>query len=268
MNLRLPLVLVNGRINELPANDVLAVVVASASYSVTASYASSSLNISASYALTSSYSIDSGVIVKSPDEPADLFEGLLWWDTDDVTVNSIFESASYALTASYALNGGSGGGTKTIQSFRANDNQPISGSTYAVWDTRNSRTVISFIDSAYRDAIFPSVIPDGADLSSGVEVLFGWTGTTATGSNVIWGCRWEAEVTDCDSDSYDSASVITSSANSTSGIPIIGRITTTYLDGLAPLTGSRLLIYRDGAALADTMVGGAEIHWVIVNQIA
>jgi hypothetical protein len=178
-------------------------------------------------------------------------------------------SSSYALTASYALNGGSGGGgTKTIQSFRANDNQPISGSTYAVWDTRNSRTVIAYADSAYRDAIFPSVIPEGADLSSGVEVLIGWTGATATGSNVVWGCQWESEVTNCDTSSYDTAVETTSSANATSGILSIARIVTTYLDGLAPFTGSRLLIYRTGSVAADTMVGTAQLHWVCVNQIA
>jgi hypothetical protein len=50
---------------------------------------------------TSSYSLDSGVIIKSPTEPVTPTEGLLWWDTDDATINTIV-SSSYALSSTTA----------------------------------------------------------------------------------------------------------------------------------------------------------------------
>jgi hypothetical protein len=93
--------------------------------------------------------------------------------------------------------------------------------------------------------------------------------TTATSGNVRWGVQIERCTTDLDADSFDTATLVTSAANGTSGIVTIAEITATAIDSLAVGDTFRIKIYRDADdATNDTMSGDAELIAVEVQQVA
>ena len=158
--------------------------------------------------------------------------------------------------------------SKTLARFTPRENQPPA-SAFATLDTRNSIAVLDYDAATDEAAIFSGVIPDYANLASGLKIRLAWMATTATSGNVRWGVQLMRCNTDLDSDSFDTATLVTSAANGTSGIVTVAEITTTALDGLAVGDTFRIRIYRDADdATNDTMSGDAELIAVEVQQVA
>jgi hypothetical protein len=159
-------------------------------------------------------------------------------------------------------------GTKSLAAFTATDNQPPA-TTFATLDTRNSIAVLDFDASTVESAIFSGVIPEAADLSSGLKIILAWMATSATSGNVRWGVQVERANTDLDSDSYDTAAEAHTAANATSGIPTLTEITLTTIDGLTAGDTYRLKVFRKADdATNDTMTGDAELIAVEVRSAA
>lgn len=158
--------------------------------------------------------------------------------------------------------------SKTIAFFNASDNQPPS-TNYATLDTRNSILVLDFDGgSTNEEAVFVGVIPEVANLSSGLDVRINWMATTATSGQCRWGVQFEKMTTDSDGDSFDTATEAHSTTNATAGIPTITTITATSIDSLASGDFFRMKIYRDASDTTnDTMVGDAELISVELRQV-
>jgi hypothetical protein len=158
-------------------------------------------------------------------------------------------------------------GTKTFQRFTPADNQPPT-TNFATIDTRNSVMVLDFADaSADESAIFVGVIPEGANLGSGIKVRLTWMATSATSGSVRWGAQFMNLNTDLDSDSFDTATEGNGTANGTSGVPTTTELIVTSIDGLAAGNFYRLKIYREQSdTINDTMSGDAELISVEVRS--
>lgn len=159
-------------------------------------------------------------------------------------------------------------GTKTLARFTPRDNQPPAAN-FATVDTRNSVIVLEFDASTEETARFIGSIPEGADLASGLLVRIWWMGDTATSGNVRWAVAFEESGTDLDSDSFDTATEITSAASATSGIETVASITCTNIDSLSAGDRFRLRIARKATdAVNDTMLGDAQLVAVEVRGVA
>jgi hypothetical protein len=157
-----------------------------------------------------------------------------------------------------------GSGTKTIAQFTPRDNQPPA-TNFATLDTRNSIAILDFDTATEESAIFVGVIPEGAVLTSGITVNISWAAATATSGACRWGAQWMRCNTDLDSDSFDTATEVTTTTNGTSGITSLTSITCTAIDGVTVGDTYRLKIYRDTGDAADTMAGDAELITVEVR---
>jgi hypothetical protein len=173
-------------------------------------------------------------------------------DTAPVTTNNTYNLAS-----------------KTLARFTAaKDNQPPA-TAFATLDTRNSIAVLDFDAATVESAIFSSVIPEAADLTSGLLVRLLWMATSATSGNCRWGVQVERANTDLDSDSYATAAEAHTAAPATSGIPTLTEITLTTIDGLTAGDTYRLKVFRKADdATNDTMTGDAELIAVEVRSAA
>lgn len=184
------------------------------------------------------------------------------------TSGQVLTSAGAGAPPTWATPGGGGsGGTKTYAVFTPMTSQPPA-SNYATLDTRNSIAVLDFDASTEETAFWVGVMPEGASLGSGLKVRIHWLATSATSGNVKWGAAIEAMTTDLDSDSYDTETTGTGTANGTSGIETVTEITCTTIDSIAAGGMFRLKIARKAADGADTMTGDAEIVAVEVRSAA
>ena len=163
--------------------------------------------------------------------------------------------------------GGGSGGTKTYAVFTPMTSQPPA-SNYATLDTRNSIAVLDFDSSTEEAACWVGIMPEGASLGSGLKVRIHWLATSATSSDVKWGASFEAMTTDLDSDSFDTETTGTGTANGTSGIETVTEIACTTIDSIAAGGMYRLKIARKAADGADTMTGDAELIGVEVRSAA
>jgi hypothetical protein len=154
--------------------------------------------------------------------------------------------------------GGGGGGTKTIAVLTPSGNQPPAAD-YATFFTRNSIAVLEFDDTTDESAVWVSVIPEAATLTSGIKVRINWAGKTATSGDVRWVAQIERSNTDLDADSFDTATGATGTANGTSGIVTNTEITITDIDSVAAGELFRVKVYRDANDGADTMTGDAQL---------
>jgi hypothetical protein len=155
----------------------------------------------------------------------------------------------------------------TLSFFTAIDNQPPA-SGFATLDTRNSIAVLDFDDTTEESAVFVGVVPDNANLASGLSVRIHWMATTATSGNCRWGVQFEDMNTDEDADSFDTATEAHSATNGTAGIPTTTTITCTTIDSLATSDFFRIKIYRDVSDTTnDTMTGDAELIAVEVRSV-
>lgn len=159
--------------------------------------------------------------------------------------------------------------SKTLARFTAaKDNQPPV-TAFATLDTRNSIAVLDFDAATDESAIFSGVIPENANLASGLQIRLAWMATTATSGNCRWGVQIERCTTDLDSDSFDTATEATGAANGTSGIATLTSITVTAIDDLTAGDTFRIRVFRNADdATNDTMTGDAELIAVEVRSAA
>jgi hypothetical protein len=170
------------------------------------------------------------------------------------------------MIATPILSGASG--TKTLAVFTPRHSSPPA-TLFATLDTRNSVAVLDFDDATIESAIFPSIIPEAADLASGLSVRITWMATTATTGNVRWRVALERGNTEIDTDSFDTAAEGNGTATGTSGIPSTTSITLTAIDSVAVGEPYRIRISRVGSdATNDTMTGDAELFAVEVRSAA
>lgn len=160
-------------------------------------------------------------------------------------------------------------GTKTLAVFTPMTSQPPA-SNFATLDTRNSIAVLDFDDGATNEATtFVGIIPEGADLSSGILVRIFWMATSATSGACRWGVQFEKYGTDNDADSFDTATEGHTTTSGTSGIAVVTELTATSIDSLAAGDQYRLKVYRDSSDTTnDTMTGDAELIAVEVRGVA
>ena len=141
---------------------------------------------------------------------------------------------------------------KSLRTFTALDAFPPS-SNFATLGLRNSRPTLVFADNASnQETLFMSSIPNDAVLTSGLSVVITWT-TPGTSGNGRFGAQIERMNTDIDSDSFDSATEVTTACNGTSGIPSTTTITLTNIDSVASGEPYVLKVYRDCSDSADTL---------------
>jgi hypothetical protein len=177
------------------------------------------------------------------------------------------EGTFWTLIAAEGATGPTGPGSKTLIQFSPRDNQPPA-SNFATLDTRNSIAALDFDAATKETTVFVGVIPQGADLTSGLSISIFWMATTATSGD----CRWEVALergnTDLDSDSFDTAQVGTTTTSGTSGITNKTTINLTTIDSVVAGEFFRLRVARDAANAGDTMAGDAELLAVEIQQIA
>lgn len=150
--------------------------------------------------------------------------------------------------------------TKTYAVFVPTQNQPPAN-TYATPSTRNSIAILEFDDATSENAIFVGVLPEGANVSSGLIVNIKWVAASATTGNCVWEASFMAmdSTTDIDSDSFDTATSVTTAAPGTSGFTATTSITCTTIDSLVAGVAYRLKILRNGGSGSDTMTGDAQV---------
>lgn len=157
-------------------------------------------------------------------------------------------------------------GSNSLIYFTAQDNQPPATSA-AQSETRNSIPILSFDSSVQENAVFMGILPDKTIVSSGLLVRLWWMAATATSGEVRWQAQFEKEGSNNNADSFDTASIVTASANSTSGIETMTDITCSNLDGLTENKRFRLKISRVPSDILDTMVGDAQLIALEVRSI-
>jgi hypothetical protein len=163
--------------------------------------------------------------------------------------------------------GAGGAGTKTYAVFTPLDAQPTA-TNFATLDTRNSIAVLDFDGgSTNEETTFVGVLPEGADVSSGLKVRIHWMATSATSGNCRWGVQFEKSGTDLDSDSFDTATEAHTATNGTSGIETLTEITATSIDSITAGDRFRIKVYRDASDTTnDTMTGDAELIAVEIRS--
>ena len=170
------------------------------------------------------------------------------------------------MIATPILSGASG--TKTLAVFTPRHSSPPA-TAFATLDTRNSIAVLDFDDAVTESAIFPAIIPEAADLTSGISVRINWMATTAISGNVRWRAALERGNTDLDADSFDTAAEANGAANGTSGIPTTTSISLTTIDSISVGEPYRIRISRVGSDTTnDTMTGDAELIAVEIRSAA
>lgn len=160
-------------------------------------------------------------------------------------------------------------GTKTYAVFTPLDNQAPSAS-FATLTTRNNIALLGFDDAADENAIFVGVVPENAQLGSGLTVNIKWVAASATTGDVVWVVAFMAmdATTDIDSDSYDTSATATTTTLGTSGFTQTTSITITTIDSLVAGVAYRLKVTRNADDGGDTMAGDAQVSAVEVRSAA
>jgi len=178
------------------------------------------------------------------------------------------QQVMYTQLGATGATGATGPLTKSLVRFTGYGSNQPPATNFATLDTRNSIAVLDFDDTTDKSAIFVSVCPQGANLSSGLSITLIWTASTATSGACVWDASIERMTTDIYTDSFDTAASVTATTNATSGVPNYSTITLTTIDSLTAGDGFRLKITRDANNASDTMLQDAELIAVEVQQIA
>jgi hypothetical protein len=183
---------------------------------------------------------------------------------EEITVGSGLSLSAGSLSAT------GGSGTKTLCRWGALDCiQPAAN--YATFNTRNVRPVMEFDDTTDESVILWGVIPQGADLSSGIKRREFWKGKTATTGNFISTGAFERGNTDSDADSF--ATGIDSAATAVSGTSGITTVvetnhTSSEIDGITVGDDFYLKLTRKASSGSDTVTGDMQLVGVEIQQIA
>jgi hypothetical protein len=201
---------------------------------------------------------------------------LLFWDESESKLTHLTLGTALSISGT-TLNADSGTHnytqnyylySKTLARFTPRENQPPA-TAFATLDTRNSIAVLDFDAAVDESAIFSGVIPENANLASGLQIRLAWMATSATSGNCRWGVQIERCTTDLDTDSFDTATEATGAANGTSGGATLTSITVTAIDGLTAGDTFRIRVFRNADdATNDTMTGDAELIAVEVRSAA
>jgi hypothetical protein len=212
-------------------------------------------------------SIASGEI--TADDPG--ADRLLFWDDSESKLTHLTLGTALSISGT-TINADTGTqnylASKTLARFTPRENQPPA-TAFATLDTRNSIAVLDFDAAVDESAIFSGVIPENANLASGLQIRLAWMATSATSGNCRWGVQIERCTTDLDADSFDTATEATGAANGTSGIATLTSITVTAIDGLTAGDTFRIKVFRNADdATNDTMTGDAELIAVEIRSAA
>jgi hypothetical protein len=204
-----------------------------------------------------------------PDTPSEgdmtFFDGADWVSLPIGTAGQVLRVNSGATAPEWD---GAPSGTKTLLRWTALSNQPPA-SQFATFDTRNSIAVLSYIQGVNRYAIFAGVVPEGADLSGGLDIRIIWMAATATSGTCLWGTEIERGNTDLDTDSFDVGKFASpGTAPATSGVPqvSISEHLNSEIDGVQAGDLIRVRVGRSGALGSDTMTGAAQLIAVEVRS--
>jgi hypothetical protein len=214
-------------------------------------------------------SIASGEI--TADDPG--ADRLLFWDESEsklthLTLGTALSISGTTINADTGTQNNYTFASKTLARFTPRENQPPA-TAFATLDTRNSIAVLDFDAAVDESAIFSGVIPENANLASGLQIRLAWMASTATSGNCRWGVQIERCTTDLDADSFDTATEATEAANGTSGIATLTSITVTAIDGLTAGDTFRIKVFRNADdATNDTMTGDAELIAVEIRSAA
>jgi hypothetical protein len=194
--------------------------------------------------------VDSDDVTYAPTTVAD-------WDgsADPGDVEQALDQLAERVTDLEGL--GAGAGTKTYGKFTPMVSQPPA-SNFATLDTRNSIAVLDFDDSTEESIDVVDVLPEAANVASGLKVRLFLACTSATSGDIRFGAKFEKYGTDIDSDSFDTATEATIAASGTSGIEVVLEITCTTIDSIVAGDRYRLRVYRDTSG-ADTVTGDVEL---------
>ncbi len=153
----------------------------------------------------------------------------------------------------------SAAGTKTLGYFTPLDNNPPS-SNYAIFDTRNSVSLLNFEAVVNTAAIFNGIIPEAAILTNGVKSMITWVAQGSITGAVTWGAKLMrmGDSNNIDTDNYGLAAETTTTTTGVLGDFNYTEITITGLNNIATGNAYRLNIYRNAAAGTDTMTGNAQ----------
>jgi hypothetical protein len=212
-------------------------------------------------------SIASGEI--TADDPG--ADRLLFWDDSESKLTHLTLGTALSISGT-TINADTGTqnylASKTLARFTPRENQPPA-TAFATLDTRNSIAVLDFDAAVDESAIFSGVIPENANLASGLQIRLAWMATSATSGNCRWGVQIERCTTDLDADSFDTATEATGAANGTSGIATLTSITVTAIDGFTAGDTFRIRVFRNADdATNDTMTGDAELIAVEIRSAA
>jgi hypothetical protein len=196
---------------------------------------------------------------------------LLFWDESESKLTHLTLGTALSISGT-TINADTGTqnylASKTLARFTPRENQPPA-TAFATLDTRNSIAVLDFDAAVDESAIFSGVIPENANLASGLQIRLAWMATSATSGNCRWGVQIERCTTDLDADSFDTATEATGAANGTSGIATLTSITVTAIDGLTAGDTFRIRVFRNADdATNDTMTGDAELIAVEIRSAA
>jgi hypothetical protein len=227
-----------------------------------------------------------GTLPPPDDDYGDItVSGGVWTiDADTVTFDKLVDATQAALIGAAAagtfgevtigagleINGGAlnvtASGSKIIRNWLPTD-ASFPSSNYATLDIRNTHPVLDFDDSTFESAYFHGVMPDNyeADASVVVEVYFCMT--SATSGAVNFAIRLEnMQGLDIDSDGFASYGGFTDTVPGTAGQVTSATATLTLassqLDSLTAGDLFRLHVARNGANVADTATGDAEVIMV------
>jgi hypothetical protein len=191
---------------------------------------------------------------------------IYFWDDSASRATGLEIGTGLAISGT-TLNSTASGGSKTLATFTPRDHQPPA-TAFATLDTRNSIAVLDFDPTTDESAHFVSILPEAADLASGLKIRLLWTATSATSGDCVWDASLERLNTDIDADSFSTIASVTTTTNGTSGIPNTSEITLTTIDSVVAGDGFRLKITRDANNGSDTMTGDAELIAVEVRSAA
>lgn len=163
------------------------------------------------------------------------------------------------------------GAAKPIVIFTAQANQPPA-SDAATGDTRNSHSVLDFVDSVTNETALFGAVLGSAYAGGGLTVEIYWMATTATVGDVVWLVaveRHEDDATDLDADNFAADNTVTTTTASASGEVRVSTITFTDgadMDSLAAGESFRLRVRRNAVAGGDDLVGDAELLRVVGRE--
>lgn len=156
----------------------------------------------------------------------------------------------------------------TYARFKPYDNIPF-GTTYPAFSTRGSYglPVLDCADAVTTDCLFSDIMPQNANLGSGLTVLIKWTAHTATTNAVRWQVAFGRLNASIATATFDTAGLVTSTTSGT--VDTIATATVSALTTINGITAGDLYVCkvsRLGADGADTMTDTAELCSVEVRS--